>query len=520
MNLRALMANTTHLYGNKIALVEGNNQLTFRELNEKVNQVANGLLQKGIKKGERISLYLKNCHEYLIFRMAMEKVGIVYIPVNYYLSISEVEYIIKNSGSIAIVCDKQSYENIGKMNLENQVDFLFSPAPLNDSDTRLVSYCEFTEKYRKEEPEIDVDENDLCSINYTSGTTGKPKGVMLSQRNWIEVYKNMLINREINQDDRLLHLGPLTHASGSYFMPFYLKGAQSIIIPNGFDIDNFFNHLETYKITAFTCVPTVLIRIMNDPRILTIDKSSLKMIGYGASPMPTDKIKKALEIFGPILVQNYGQTEAYMTVTYLSKEDHVEAVQMGSERLSSVGKPYTFVEVEIADDAGNPLDPGQIGELIVRSNHVMQGYWNLPDETKATIRNGWLFTGDLAKKDEQGYVYLLGRKKEMIISGGFNIYPLEIEEVLHSIPSIHEAAVIGVEDEEWGEKVVSFLVKEDQQQAFSLEHIAHICKKSLGYKKPKEYILIDSLPKNSIGKIDKKRLKEIYYSKKESAQIG
>lgn len=520
MNLKALMVNTANLFEDNIALIEGKVQLTFREVNDRVNQIANGLVEKGFEKGDRISIYIKNCHEYLIFRMAMEKIGVVYVPINYYLSNKEVEYIIKNSGSIAIVCDKDSYENISQMNLEDRINFLFSAEPFNLSDQRLFSYHEFLEKFSKEEPPIEVDDTDLCSINYTSGTTGKPKGVMLSQRNWIEVYKNMLINRDINHTDRLLHLGPLTHASGSYFMPFFLKGAQSIVMPKGFEIDNFFTCLEKYRITAFTCVPTILIRIMNDSRIETVDKSSLKMIGYGASPMPTDKIKKALDLFGPILVQNYGQTEAYMTISYLSKEDHVDAVKEDNERLASVGKPYTFVQVEILDDDGKFLEPGQVGELVVKSDHVMQGYWNLPEETKATLRNGWLLTGDLAKKDSQGYIYLLGRKKEMIISGGFNIYPREIEEVLHSIPYIQEAAVIGVKDDEWGERVVAYVVTDSQQLTFPLEEINHICKKSLGYKKPKEYILLDSLPKNTIGKIDKKRLKEMYETKRESAQIG
>jgi acyl-CoA synthetase (AMP-forming)/AMP-acid ligase II len=522
LNIQNLLIKTSRIFAGRTALVEGSYRVTFHELNSRVNKLANGLLKQGFNKGDRAAIYLKNCHQYLEFRLALEKIGVVHVPINYYLSIREIEYILSDSGASAIICDDHSYSEAINLaeHLPHEIRFILATkcntaSPSNVSST----YEEMIAQEDDDEPNTSVDAEDLCSINYTSGTTGRPKGVMLTQKNWMEVYKNMLINRDIQMDDRLLHIGPLTHASGSYFMPFFLRGAESIIIPGGFDLNLFFEYLEKFRITVFTCVPTVLMGIMNDPRIKSVDKSSLRMIGYGAAPMPTEQIKKALELFGPLLVQNYGQTEAYMTVTYLSQQDHQDSLLNNERRLASIGKPYTFVQVEVMDDQGQLLGPNQVGELVIKSDHVMKGYWKLPEETKAVLRDGWLLTGDLAKKDEGGYLYLLGRKKEMIISGGFNIYPQEIEEVLYSIPSVAEAAVIGLGDPYWGEKVVAFIVFQGTAPQQSLEEVQAVCKKHLGFKKPKEYIILDSLPKNSIGKIDKKKIKEIYYGKGES-QIG
>ncbi|WP_209121241.1 class I adenylate-forming enzyme family protein [Alkalihalobacillus sp. BA299] len=521
MNLQDLIVKTTKAFADQIAIKEGSEQITYIQLNNFVNKVANAFIKNGVKKGDRVGLYLKNSYRYLIFRMAMEKVGIVYIPINYFLSSKEIQHILQDSGAKALICDEQSYQKC--QTIETTIEYFFIADDTVQKNTKgipLFYYNDIINHYSHQEPiQNTTNENDLCSINYTSGTTGKAKGVMLSQRNWIEVYKNMLINRDIRSNDHLLHLGPLTHASGAYFMPFFLKGAQNIIIPNGFNIDLFFEYLETYQISAFTCVPTVLNRIMNDPRIRSVDKSNLRMIGYGAAPMSPQQIKKALEIFGPKLVQNYGQTEAYMTVSFLSQEEHQEALENSNHRLASIGKPYTFVQVEIMDDNGNLLEPNHVGELVVHSKHVMEGYWNLPEETKKTFRNGWLLTGDLAKKDEDGYIYLLGRKKEMIISGGFNIYPREIEDVLYQCDLVIEAAVLGIEDEDWGEKVVAFLVLHKNTSISSLDEIKQVCKNQLGYKNPKEFILLNSLPKNSIGKIDKKELKKMYCNER-GAEIG
>ncbi len=513
MNLRSLISQAAQRFAKQVAIVEDEYEITYEELNQKVNWIANGLLRCGLKKGDRVVLYIKNSHQYLEFRLALEKLGVVYVPINYFLSLREIEYILNDSGALAVVCDSASYQNIQKVKgnlpyltwlfLVVQHEPLPQPLPGN-----VVTYETLCATGADQEPETEIMPDDLCSINYTSGTTGRPKGVMLTHKNWMEVYKNMLIDRDINCNDRLLHLGPLTHASGSYFMPFFLRGAVNVIMPGGFNLDLFFEYLEEKKFTAFTCVPTMLIRIMNDPRIYTVDKSALRMIGYGAAPMPTEQIKKALSLFGPILVQNYGQTEAYMTIAYLSQDEHLEALRENEQRLSSVGRPYTFVQVGIMDDDGNLLGPEEVGELVVKSEHVMKGYWNLPDETRAAFRNGWLLTGDLAKRDRDGYIYLLGRKKEMIISGGFNIYPREIEEVLHAVSGVLEAAVVGVADPDWGEKVVAFVVMDETRT--SLEQIHEVCKQQLGFKKPKEYVVLESLPKNSIGKIDKKQLQELY----------
>lgn len=346
--------------------------------------------------------------------------------------------------------------------------------------------------------------DDLCSINYTSGTSGRPKGVMLSHRNWIAVYRNMLIDRDIRGDDIIAHIGPLSHASGTYFMPWFLRGATNVIVEDG-SIDNLLSAIEELKVTVFTCEPTVLTRIVNHPDIDRFDLRSLRAIGYGAEPIPRNTLEKALDRFGPILTQNYGLTEAMMTCITLAPEDHF--AEDGSVRIAALGRAYTFVEVVIRDPDGQPVSPGEIGEITVRSEHIMGGYWRMPEETARTLRDGWLWSGDLARMDEDGLITLAGRSKDMLISGGFNIYPQEVEAVLTSCPTVLEAAVIGVPDPEWGEAAIAFVSTVPGVPA-DAGPIAEFCKPILGLKTPKRFIVLASLPKNNTGKVDRNSLRD------------
>jgi acyl-CoA synthetase (AMP-forming)/AMP-acid ligase II len=347
--------------------------------------------------------------------------------------------------------------------------------------------------------------DDLCSINYTSGTSGRPKGAMLTHRNWAALYRNMLIDRDIRGEDVLAHVGPLTHSSGTYFVPWFLRGATSVVVEGG-TVDGLLAAIERHRVTVFTCVPTVLTRIVNHPELERFDLASLRAIGYGAEPIPRNTLEKALAKFGPILTQNYGQTEAMMTCTTLAPAEHF-ATGTTEPRIGCIGRPYSFVEIVLRDPAGAPVAPGEIGEITVRSDHVMAGYWRMPEETAKVLRDGWLWTGDLGRMDETGLVTLTGRSKEMLISGGHNIYPQELEAVLTSCPGVLEAAVVAQPDPDWGEIAVAF-VAVAEGSPLTAEDIRAAVRPRLGIRTPKRIEIVSALPKTGNGKVDKKLLRE------------
>jgi acyl-CoA synthetase (AMP-forming)/AMP-acid ligase II len=304
---------------------------------------------------------------------------------------------------------------------------------------------------------------------------------------------------------------PLYHGAGSYVAPVWIRGATHVIVSD-FDPEIILEAIEKEKVTVLKTIPTLLIRLIGHPDIKKRDLSSLRTIVYGASPMPTGKLKEAISIFGPILIQTYGQSEAPNTITLLKKEDHIiKGTPQEVARLSSAGRPYSEVEVRIVDEKGNDVPPGVEGEVIVRGDVTMGGYWMDPIKTAETFRDGWIYTGDIGRWDELGYLYLVDRKGEMIISGGLNIYPSEVEQVLNEHKAVLEAAVFGVPDESWGESVKAVVVLKPGFKA-SEQELIEFCRNSLpGYKKPKSVEFRDTLPKSGAGKILRKALKDEYW---------
>jgi acyl-CoA synthetase (AMP-forming)/AMP-acid ligase II len=347
------------------------------------------------------------------------------------------------------------------------------------------------------------DRDALCAISYTSGSSGVPKGVMLSHRNWQAVYRNMLIERDIRGTDRLAHIGPLTHASGTYATPFLLRGATNVVVPGG-ALEALLPTIEAERITALSCVPTVLTRILNDPMIDSYDLSSIRWVGYGAEAIQRNTLEKALARWGKVLTHNYGLTEAMMTCAYLNAEDHLVASgpEAGRPRLGCIGRPYSFVDIVLRAPDGTPVPTGEIGEITILAEHVMQGYWNRPDETAKVLRDGWLWSGDLARRDEDGFIYIVGRSKEMLISGGFNIYPAEIEACLSGLAGVREAAVIGIPDADLGEIAVAVVVA-DHGAELSLTGCEAHCKPLLGIRTPRRWLAMPALPRTGNGKVDK-----------------
>ena len=377
-----------------------------------------------------------------------------------------------------------------------------------------TDYDSFLEKGSDQEPEADVHLDDLSDLWYTSGTTGAPKGIMLTHRNILTCVQFLLCEvYDITLEDKLLSVGALSHAGSVRILPFIIRGATNYLHGH-FDPVKAFKEIETSKITDFSTVPTILIGLMDHPERPRFNLGSLKRITYAGSPMSVERIKEALNIFGPVLDQSYGQAESIITIAHLPRHEHIlNGDPVRERRLASAGREYPGVRVKVVDENDRPLGPGEIGEVITQSDLVMRGYWNQPDKTEEALRGGWLHTGDIGYLDEDGYLYLVDRKHDKIITGGLNVYPREVEEVLSAHPTVAQVAVFGLNDPLWGEAIVAAVVVREGLNV-TVEDLMQFCKENLaGYKRPKKIYLLEDLPKNLYGKILRKELKTKFEKK-------
>ena len=506
-SLGALAAQAVRKFAHRRCLAHAGREWTFAELDAQV-EVLSAALAARLPAGARVGLFLSNRAEYVFLQLALERSGLVRVPLNSRFTAHEVGVILEDCGADVLFFDSVTGDRVAEAS--RRLPALWCCQVDGSNAANGATWSELTSAARSGAIARSVAIDDMCSINYTSGTSGKPKGVVLTHRNWSAMYRNMLVDRDIRSDDVVGHVGPLTHAAGTYFLPWFLRGACNVIVEGG-TVDSLLATIPRERVTVFTCVPTVLTRIVNHPDIDRFDLSSLRAIGYGAEPIPFNTLEKALRRFGPILTQNYGQTEAMMTITYLRPEEHFVSQPPGGGgarelRVGSIGRPYTFVEVVLRAPDASIVPVGEVGEITVRSEHMMESYWKRPEETAKVLRDGWLWTGDLATCDAEGFITLAGRSKEMLISGGYNIYPQEIEALLTSHPSVLEAAVVGVPDPDWGEIAIAYVSPVPNAQLDSGLLQTH-CKPILGFKTPKEFRFLDALPKNPNGKVDKPMLK-------------
>jgi long-chain acyl-CoA synthetase len=360
-------------------------------------------------------------------------------------------------------------------------------------------------------PMRDVAPDAIAWLFYTSGTTGRPKGAMLTHRNLLVMTLSYFADIDtITPDDCTIHAAPLSHGSGLYGLPHVAKAANQVIpVSRGFDIDELVELIATYRGVTCFFAPTMVTRLVNHPTVASMDPTHLKTLIYGGGPMYVEDLRRALDLFGPKLVQIYGQGEAPMTITALSKSVHADTNHPRYvERLGSAGIARSDVEVRVVDTSEGDLPPGEIGEVVVRGDVVMRGYWNDPQASAETLRGGWLHTGDLGAFNEDGFLTLKDRSKDMIISGGSNIYPREIEEVLLRHPGVLEVSVVGRPHREWGEEVVACVVPRPQATVTAAE-LDHLCLETIArYKRPRAYVFVGSLPKNNYGKVLKTALRQ------------
>jgi acyl-CoA synthetase (AMP-forming)/AMP-acid ligase II len=504
MNLAIWVQRHGRLNPERPALADGERvHADWRTFAARTSGAAAGLRDTfGLRPGDRVAIVMRNRPEYLEAQFAIWHAGLVAVPVNARLHRDEIAYILDHSGSSVVVTDAEHANDVASLvgTVASLKAAVIAPGDQWDKLTATAPM-----------PIVDREANDPAWLFYTSGTTGRPKGATLTNRNLLMASLSYFADIDpVSAHDSILHAAPLSHGSGLYGLPHIARGAVSVIPHSGgVDGEEIASLLKCWPGMSFFAAPTMIKRLVGDPAIVNSDLSNLKTIIYGGAPMYLADLEEALAVFGPRLAQIYGQGETPMTITGLSKADHADRDHpRWRERLQSVGSIRTDVEVRVVDDEDRELPLGEIGEIVVRGDVVMTGYWNQPDATAETLRGGWLHTGDVGSFDADGYLTLRDRSKDLIISGGMNIYPREVEEALLRHPGVRATAVVGRPDSEWGEAVVAFVVAADGA-APSVTDLDQTCIENIArFKRPKEYRFVDVLPTNNYGKVLKRELRD------------
>jgi len=512
MTVGEMLTRNANKFPTKKAVVSEKTSIDFKTLNERVNRLANGLLKKGLKKGDRIGVLIHNCHQFIEIYYGAAKTGGIFCPYNNHLKQWELKDIIDYSTPRFLFVDKDFVETIN--NLKPELKSVESFICLQKTDGAYwEDYEGLIAQSDAAEPGIRILEDDVQSIIFTAGTTGRPKGAMRTHRHLMSDAFASAIDLQVGYDEKVLITFPMYHVACEDNIVRHSLLSNTIYTKKegGFNPPEVLEYISKERISRIQLVPTMIHSLIQVPDVSKYDLSSLKLILYAGSSMPVELLKKALTIFPCGFAQLYGQTESGPFTTVLRPEDHIQdGTEKSVARLASSGKPALNYEVRIVDDNDVDVPMGEVGELIVRSEAMMIGYWQMPEETEKKLKNGWLHTGDLAKFDEDGYVYIVERKGDMIISGGVNIYPREIEEVLYRHPAVSEASVIGLPDEHWGEIVKAVIVLKPGAKATE-DEIKDFCGKNLaGFKKPKSVDFWKELPKSPQGKILKKDIRKQY----------
>lgn len=512
MNKLAYMIRRAAFYHkDKTAVVCGDSRLTFQQVNCRSNRLAQALVRIGVAKGERLAVLLPNCPEFVEADFALIKAGLVRLPLNPRLSAKECVYIVGNAKASTLVFGHQFHEISEQIRQEvGSVKNFIVVGPGEKGNA--LAYEELLGRQSDDEVSVDVADDDPYQILYTSGTTGRPKGAVTTFRSRLSTLATVLIDEmRVDPTDVLLSVAPLAHGGGTKILPHFLRGAGNVLLPK-FTPESFCRTVEKEKVTTSWMVPTMVTLLLEYPDLKKFDLRSLKTVVYAAAPMPEATLRRALETFGDIFVQVYGLSEAPNPVLLLPRVDHrLEGTEVQLRRLQSAGREVFGVQVRVINEEGKDAAPGEIGEIITTGDNLMTGYWNDPEATAESIRNGWFYTGDLAKVDDEGYVFIVDRRKDMIISGGFNVYPREVEEVLYRHPAVLEATVVGVPDPRWGEAVKAVVVRRPGMQVSPEEIIAFCQADMASYKKPASVDFVDELPKGPNGKILKREIKQQYW---------
>ena len=479
-------------FGDRVALVFGEREWTYRELEEATSRAAAALLAQGLTKGDRVAAFGRNSDAYLLGFLACARAGLVHVPLNYNLTGYELEYLVTQSGSSLVLADPDLVPRLD--DLEARVPSL----PLRDAEGSLLDAARSGEV-----PEVDVEvvDDDLAQLLYTSGTTSRPKGAMMTHRSLVAEYLSCVVALDLAPDDEPLHVMPLYHSAQMhvFLLPWLAVGARSTLLEVP-DPGEILARIERDGHRAFFAAPTLWVAMTNHADFAGRDLSSLRKAYYGASIMPGPVVERLRARMPDLGLYNcFGQSEMGPLCTVLRPEEH-------AERPDSAGRPVLLTEMRVVDGEGRDVAPGELGEVVYRSPQLCLGYWDKPQETAEAFVDGWFHSGDLVRLDEQGYITVVDRIKDVINSGGVLIASREVEDALFSHPAVAEAAVIGTPDERWVEAVTAVVVLQDEVSTADL--LEHARTRLAGFKVPKSVHVVDELPKNTSGKILKRQLRD------------
>jgi len=505
VNLAGLLARAAVQHDREEAVRFGPTTVTYGELHARAARLATGLRDLGLREGSRVALLQANGPELVESIFGAWMAGLTVVPINSRTHPREAAYIVENCGARAVIHGAE-YERDLTASLAAGTDLRLICLGHAGAET---PYEELIEASAALAAPAERKPEDTAWLFYTSGTTGRPKGAMLSHRNLRQMILSHLADvRSFRVGETVLHAAPLTHGSGLVLLACVVRGARNVIYPGpSFDGAEVLELIRREGATSVAFLAPTQIVVLN--RAATGDGRPLPLesVCYGGGPMFTEDLRQAIELFGPVFVQIYGQGEAPMTIAVLAASDHRRFVAAGDRRLGSAGVPRTDVEIKVIDQAGQTVGPEETGEVAIRGDVVMLGYWDDPTATEQALLDGWLRTGDIGLVDETGYLHLLDRSKDMIISGGNNIYPREVEEAILELPAVRAVAVIGLPDEFWGERVHALVVLEEGHDLVEEDVIAHCRAVLSSYKKPKSVEFLPELPTNAYGKVLKRELR-------------
>jgi acyl-CoA synthetase (AMP-forming)/AMP-acid ligase II len=514
MNTTEFLMITSAIVPDRTAINFEGKKHNYGDLSERSNRVANALADRGIQKGDMVAVLQVNCNEYVETYFGVAKLGAIFVPLNFRAKNDELSYMIGNCEAKAVFVGERYVDMVNKMRSELPQAKHF--ICYENKAEGMTGYGELLASASPEEVFNEIGDEDITILMYTAGTTGRPKAVPLTHNSFSTYVLGNVTPVDIEIEETNLLTVPLYHVAGIQAVMAAIYGGRTLAMLRQFEVKEWMKTVEETKANRAMLVPTMLKRVIDEPDFDKYDLSSLRVITYGAAPMPFEVIKKAIEMFpGVMFINAFGQTETASTITTLGPEDHVitgteeEKAKKLKRLQSSIGRPMDDVEIKIVDDDGKELPVGKVGEILAKGPRVMSGYWKDAEKTaKALTPDGWLRTSDKGYLDDEGYIYLAGRGDDMIIRGGENISPEEVENVLYAHPKVDEAAVIGVSDPDWGQEPKAIVVLKKGETS-TPEEIMEFCRQKLSsFKRPRYVAFIDELPRTSTGKVLKRVLRE------------
>src|SRR5512136_871913 len=518
MVLTETLAKALKLFPQKRAIVCGSKHWTYQEFCSRIHQLSRCLKRIGLKKDDKVAILHPNCHTFLEAYYAIPQIGAVSVPINYRLSPREIAFILQDSESRILIADstlKNQIEPIQREIPAIERIFWTGENKVSDSAVDLNYESALAGADASPLPEPPTNGEDTAQIYYTSGTTGRPKGVMLSHHNGATHALGTIAEIHLTDRDVWIHVAPLFQLADAWATWAVTWVGGTHVLVREFDAKSVLGTIQREKVTLTNLIPTMLNLMVNDPDVGRFDYSSLRVLLSGGAPIAPEVVRKIVETFKCDYIQTYGMTETspYLTLSIL-KEHLTKLSDEDQLRFKSkTGREFIGVNLKVVNEQGEEIkkDEKEVGEIIVKGDIVTKGYWKLPEETKKSIKGGWLYTGDMAVIDQEGYVTIVDRKKDMILTGGENVYSTEVENILYTHPAVLECAVVGVPDQKWGEAVKGIVVLKPSQRATEQE-IIQFCKEKIAhYKAPKSIDFIEALPRTGSGKIHKKGLRDKYW---------